>query len=46
MVLQTSKCSSDHHLATLDNENARLSVEFNVDQGTGYLVGSNDEGYQ
>lgn len=34
----------DHHLATLDNENARLSVEFNVDQGTGYLVGSNDEG--
>ncbi len=34
----------DHHLATLDNEKARLSVEFNVDQGTGYLVGSNDEG--
>ncbi|MFL2665304.1 MAG: DNA-directed RNA polymerase subunit alpha [Dehalococcoidia bacterium] len=34
----------DHHLATLDNENARLSVEFNVDQGKGYSVGSNDEG--
>ncbi|MBL01870.1 MAG: DNA-directed RNA polymerase subunit alpha [Chloroflexi bacterium] len=34
----------EHHLATLDNENARLSVEFNVDQGTGYSVGSNDEG--
>ena len=34
----------DHHLATLDNEKARLSVEFNVDQGTGNLVGSNDEG--
>ena len=26
----------EHHLATLDNENARLSVEFNVDQGIGY----------
>tara|TARA_B100000427_G_C15510806_1_gene596102 strand:+ start:257 stop:1255 length:999 start_codon:yes stop_codon:yes gene_type:complete len=34
----------EHHLATLDNENARLSVEFNVDQGTGYSIGSNDEG--
>ena len=34
----------EHHLATLDNEKARLSVEFNVDQGTGYSVGSNDEG--
>ena len=34
----------EHHLATLDNENARLSVEFNVDQGVGYSIGSNDEG--
>ena len=34
----------EHHLATLDNENARLSVEFNVDQGIGYSIGSNDEG--
>ena len=34
----------EHHLATLDNENARLSVEFNVDQGIGYSIGNNDEG--
>ncbi len=26
----------EHHLATLDSEDARLSVEFNVDQGKGY----------
>ena len=34
----------EHHLATLDNENARLSVEFNVDLGIVYSIGSNDEG--
>ncbi|MBM3957375.1 MAG: DNA-directed RNA polymerase subunit alpha [Gemmatimonadetes bacterium] len=32
------------HLATLDSPEARLSVEFNVEQGTGYVQASNDEG--
>ncbi|MFQ5934611.1 MAG: DNA-directed RNA polymerase subunit alpha, partial [Dehalococcoidia bacterium] len=29
------------HLATLDSEDARLSVEFNVEQGRGYIPASN-----
>jgi DNA-directed RNA polymerase subunit alpha len=32
------------HLATLDSEQARLSVEFNVDHGTGYVAASGDDG--
>jgi DNA-directed RNA polymerase subunit alpha len=32
------------HLATLDSGEARLSVEFNVEQGTGYEPASHDEG--
>ena len=32
------------HLATLDSPEARLSVEFNVEQGTGYVSASHDEG--
>ena len=34
----------EHHLATLDNADARLSVEFNVEQGVGYEPASQDEG--
>ena len=34
----------DHHLATLDSPEARLSAEFNVDQGIGYEPASHDEG--
>jgi DNA-directed RNA polymerase subunit alpha len=34
----------EHHLATLDSPSARLSVEFNVDQGVGYVPASHDEG--
>ena len=34
----------EHHLATLDSGEARLSVEFNVEQGTGYEPASHDEG--
>ena len=32
------------HLATLDSEQARLSVEFNVDHGTGYVAASGGDG--
>ena len=32
------------HLVTLDSPEARLSVEFNVEQGTGYVQASHDEG--
>ena len=32
------------HLATLDSSEARFSVEFNVEQGTGYVPASHDEG--
>jgi len=32
------------HLATLDSAEARLSVEFNVEQGVGYVPASHDEG--
>jgi len=32
------------HLATLDSAEARLSVEFNVEQGVGYVKASHDEG--
>jgi len=32
------------HLATLDSPEARLSVEFNVEQGTGYVRASQQEG--
>lgn len=34
----------EHHLATLDSAGARLSVEFNVEQGVGYEPASQDEG--
>ena len=34
----------EHHLAALDNARARLSVEFNVEQGTGYVAATHDEG--
>jgi len=34
----------EHHLATLDNSSARLSVEFNVEQGVGYEPAGQDEG--
>ena len=34
----------EHHLATLDSPDARLSVEFNVEQGVGYEPASQDEG--
>ena len=34
----------EHHLATLDSGDARLSVEFNVEQGVGYVPASQDEG--
>jgi len=34
----------EHHLATLDSADARLSVEFNVEQGVGYEPASQDEG--
>ena len=34
----------EHHLATLDKPNARLSVEFNVEQGVGFSPASQDEG--
>jgi DNA-directed RNA polymerase subunit alpha len=34
----------EHHLATLDSADARLSVEFNVEQGIGYMQASHDEG--
>ncbi|MDP6666213.1 MAG: DNA-directed RNA polymerase subunit alpha [Dehalococcoidia bacterium] len=34
----------EHHLATLDSGEARLSVEFNVEQGVGYEPASHDEG--
>lgn len=34
----------EHHLATLDSPAARLSVEFNVEQGTGYVPAQHDEG--
>ena len=32
------------HLATLDSSEARLSVEFNVEQGIGYVPASHEEG--
>lgn len=32
------------HLATLDSAEARLSVELNVEQGTGYVAASNEAG--
>ncbi len=34
----------EHHLATLDNAGARLSVEFNVEQGVGYEAANQDGG--
>ena len=34
----------EQHLATLDSSEARLSAEFNVEQGTGYVPASHDEG--
>lgn len=34
----------EHHLASLDSSKARLSVEFNVEQGTGYVPATHDEG--
>ena len=34
----------EHHLATLDSADARLSVEFNVEQGIGYMPAAHDEG--
>ncbi len=34
----------EHHLATLDSPQARLSVEFNVEQGSGYVPAAHDEG--
>jgi DNA-directed RNA polymerase subunit alpha len=34
----------EHHLATLDNGGARLSVEFNVEQGVGYEPANHEEG--
>ena len=34
----------EHHLATLDNGGARLSVEFNVEQGVGYEPANQEEG--
>jgi DNA-directed RNA polymerase subunit alpha len=34
----------EHHLAALDSAKARLSVEFNVEQGTGYIPAAHDEG--
>ena len=34
----------EHHLASLDSPRARLSVEFNVEQGTGYVPATHDEG--
>jgi len=34
----------EHHLASLDSASARLSVELNVEQGTGYVPASHDEG--
>ena len=34
----------EHHLATLDSAEARLSVEFNVEQGVGYEPASHEEG--
>ncbi|MEX0762335.1 MAG: DNA-directed RNA polymerase subunit alpha [Dehalococcoidia bacterium] len=34
----------EHHLATLDSSDARLSVEFNVEQGIGYVPASHDDG--
>jgi DNA-directed RNA polymerase subunit alpha len=34
----------EHHLATLDSAGARLSVEFNVEQGVGYEPADQDEG--
>jgi len=34
----------EHHLATLDSPDARLSVEFNVEQGVGFAPASQDEG--
>ena len=34
----------EHHLATLDSAMARLSVEFNVEQGVGYQPAIQEEG--
>jgi len=34
----------EHHLATLDSAGARLSVEFNVEQGVGYKPANHEEG--
>ena len=34
----------EHHLATLDSPEARLSVEFNVEHGVGYEPAGHDEG--
>ncbi len=34
----------EHHLASLDSPRSRLSVEFNVEQGTGYVPATHDEG--
>jgi len=36
--------NSDLHLATLDSDEARLSVEFNVERGAGYSVASQGDG--
>jgi len=34
----------EHHLATLDSDDAKLSVELNVERGTGYAEASRGEG--
>lgn len=34
----------ERHLATLDSSSARLSAEFNVEQGSGYVPAAHDEG--
>lgn len=45
-VLSTSDfeiVNPEHHLATLDSQEARLSVEMNVEQGVGYRAAAVDE---
>ena len=32
------------HLATMDSQEAKLSVEFNVERGTGYVVAPHSDG--
>ena len=34
----------DHHLATLDTDDAKLNAEFTVEIGTGYVVAGSNEG--